>query len=201
MFSLRKPTPEQIARFLQDCQESPFSYQEVGATRGEMPKGYVRDAHRWRVGQGEPTFELAADAIRHWEMYPADVVDLHERTAAVEPGVVVAPLIRLLGVWAMVACRIVYVIDRREADGRRLFGFAYGSLAAHAERGEEQFLIEYDPSDDSVWYHLKAFSRPGHVLAALAFPFVRRLQRRFAARSLASLQQALAESLAEKKNQ
>lgn len=35
-------------------------------------------------------------------------------------------------------------------------------------------------ADDSVWFDLYAFSRPGKLLARLGYPFGRRLQRRFA---------------------
>eukprot|EP00913_Durusdinium_trenchii_P005672 g5290.t1 len=44
---------------------------------------------------------------------------------------------RLWGLWSLHACRIVEVVD--EADRR---GFAYGTLPAHGETGEECFLVE-----------------------------------------------------------
>ena len=65
----------------------------------------------------------------------------------------------------------------------RRTGFAYGTLPAHAEIGEERFAVEWQLADDSVWYDLYAFSRPGHLLARLGYPIARRLQRRFARES------------------
>ena len=56
-------------------------------------------------------------------------------------------------------------------------------LPDHVERGEERFTIEWQ-ADDSVWYDILAFSRPQHLIAKLAFPYVRRLQKRFAMDSL-----------------
>ena len=80
--------------------------------------------------------------------------------------------------------RIIYVID--ETGPLCRFGLAYGTLADHVESGEERFLIEWDRSDDSVWYDILAFSRPRHVLARLGYPFVRRTQKRFARSSAAA---------------
>ena len=82
------------------------------------------------------------------------------------------------GFWWFNACRIVYLIDDTGPVTR--FGFAYGTLPGHAERGEERFLIEWDQSDGSVWYDILAFSRPRHVLARLGYPLTRRLQKQFA---------------------
>jgi uncharacterized protein (UPF0548 family) len=45
---------------------------------------------------------------------------------------------------------------------------------------EERFTVEWHAMDDGVWYDLYALSRPGHALVRLAYPFARRLQRRFA---------------------
>ena len=67
------------------------------------------------------------------------------------------------------ACRIVYTIDSGgDEDGViKRYGFAYGTLAEHAERGEERFSVEWHAEDDSVWYDLFAFSWPNHRLARL----------------------------------
>src|SRR5262245_46391050 len=39
-------------------------------------------------------------------------------------------------------------------------GFASGTLPAHAESGEERFIVEWDRADGGVWYDILAFSRP-----------------------------------------
>ena len=104
---------------------------------------------------------------------------IQPENAPVTPGETVAAVIRHYGFWSLNACRVVYLLDE-EADGIRRTGFAYGTLPAHAEIGEERFSIEWRLDDDSVWYDLYAFSRPGHLLARLGYPLARRLQRRFA---------------------
>src|SRR5262249_55066407 len=83
-------------------------------------------------------------------------------------------------------CRIVHVVDEP-----RRFVFAYGTLPGHVESGEERFLIEWLP-DDSVWYDLRAFSRPRLWLVRLLYPLARRQQRRFARESLAAMRTTVA---------
>ena len=92
-----------------------------------------------------------------------------------------AAVVSHYGFWSLNACRVVYLLDE-EGDGMRRSGFAYGTLPAHGEIGEERFSVEW-LADDSVWYDLYAFSRPGHVLARLGYPIARRLQRRFVSES------------------
>ena len=81
------------------------------------------------------------------------------------------------------AARVVYTVAE-EAEVRR-FGFAYGTLPDHVEKGEERFLIEWNTSDDTVWYDIFAFSKPRHPLVRMGFPYARMLQKRFARNSLA----------------
>ena len=69
------------------------------------------------------------------------------------------------------------------------FGFAYGTLPDHAERGEERFMIEW-LADDSVWYDIYAFSRPQKAIVKLGLPLARRLQKRFGGESLAVMKEA-----------
>jgi uncharacterized protein (UPF0548 family) len=80
------------------------------------------------------------------------------------------------------------VIDEGQAQRTR-FGFAYGTLPDHVERGEERFTVEWR-ADDSVWYDIYAFSRPKHPLARLGFPITRMLQKRFVRDSLAIMKAA-----------
>jgi uncharacterized protein (UPF0548 family) len=63
------------------------------------------------------------------------------------------------------------------------YGFAYGTLPAHVERGEERFSVEYHHGQDEVWYDLYAFSKPNHPLAKAVYPVSRLLQKRFARES------------------
>ena len=59
------------------------------------------------------------------------------------------------------------------------------------QAGEERFAVEWNSSDDAVWYEVLAFSRPAHILAALSYPLVRHLQKRFAQESAESIRKSL----------
>ena len=85
--------------------------------------------------------------------------------------------VRLLGIWSTSACRIVYVVDEPAPAAR--YGFAYGTLRDHVAIGEERFLIEWNPTDDQVWFDILVFSRPRHWLARLGYPALLYVQRRF----------------------
>src|SRR5918997_7191181 len=110
-------------------------------------------------------------------MYEAEWTTLCWPEAPIAAGTVVGVLGRHFGVWSLNACRIVYVIEE-EASPLRRYGFAFGTLPAHVERGEERFTVEWDRADDSVSYEVFAFARPAHPLARAGRPFVRLVQRR-----------------------
>ncbi|MBN9520475.1 DUF1990 domain-containing protein, partial [bacterium] len=104
------------------------------------------------------------------------------------PGEVVAVVARILGVYWVNACRVVYAVDD---DGPvRRVGLAHGTLPGHAESGGERVLVEWDRATGAVWYDILAFSRPRHPLARLGYPLARRFQRRFARDSAAAMRGA-----------
>jgi uncharacterized protein (UPF0548 family) len=94
--------------------------------------------------------------------------------ATVLLGIGVGPLV-------MVApCRVVAVIDEEDR-----FGFAYGTLPGHPERGEELFAIEREEGGST--FRINAFSRPDQVLVRLGGPVARRMQTRVTNRYLGAL--------------
>lgn len=181
---LRRPNEEEVRRFLEAARRTPFSYPERGATREQAPSGYDHDHNRVRLGAGRETFERARAALRRWAMFPPAWSRVEMHGAAIAEGATVCVIFHLLGLWWLNACRIVYELEE-EAPVRRS-GFAYGTLACHVERGEERFSVEW-LADDSVWYDLRAFSRPSLLAARLARPMTRALQRRFVRDSQAAM--------------
>jgi uncharacterized protein (UPF0548 family) len=127
--------------------------------------------------------------LQRWEHFRLGWLDAWPPDTPIQTGHTVSVLARAFGLWSLNFCRIAYVIDD-EGPVRR-FGFAYGTLEDHVERGEERFLIEWRQSDDSVWYDILAFSRPKHILAWLGYPLVRRAQKRFARNSAAAMFRAV----------
>ncbi len=110
--------------------------------------------------------------------------------APIAEGTVVGVLGRHFGLWSLNTCRIAYVIEE-EGPHLKRYGFAFGTLPAHVERGEERFTVEWDRAKDSVSYEVFAFARPAHPLTKAGSPFVRLVQRRFAADSLRSMTEAV----------
>lgn len=188
MFTLTRPTPAAIRRFLADQARLDFTYADVGAISGIPPTGFNVDHTRQKLGRGERTFLAATSALQKWEQFRLPWLEAGPADTPINPGEVVAILARIGVLWSLNACRIVSVIDESGPIDR--FGFAYGTLPGHAEMGEERFLIEWDHADDSVWYDILAFSRPRHPLARLGYPFARLLQKRFARESAAAMGRA-----------
>lgn len=182
MWHVRRPDAAQIRRYLDEQRGLPLTYPGAGATDGgQPPAGFVVDHNRQRLGRGEAVFARAREDLRRWRMFPAPWTAIEPAGAPIAAGAVVAVLVHALGVWWLGAARVVYVIDEP-----RRFGFAYGTLPGHAERGEERFLVEWR-QDDEVWYDLRAFSRPRYWAARLGWPVTRALQRRFARESKAAM--------------
>ncbi|HEY1602070.1 MAG TPA: DUF1990 domain-containing protein [Pirellulales bacterium] len=180
MLSLRRPSPETIKRFLARQPHAVLSYEDAGCTRGDPPRRYFVDRYRILLGRGDEVFTAACAALSRWEMFRLGWVEPYPTATSFAVGNAVGVLIRACGLWWLNAARIVYVHELD--DGKLEFGFAYGTLREHAERGEERFWIRRD-SDNRIWYEVVAASRPGGWYGWAGLPLVRRLQRRFAADS------------------
>jgi uncharacterized protein (UPF0548 family) len=180
MIYLLPPQPEELNAQLRLWHHEPLSYQGQ-SLQADSLSGFITDLHRVRLGTGPAVFQKACEAMDRWEMFPcwssvARLNDLGQRE-----GDVVAMVVRICGLWWANPCRIL-----RRCDSETTHGFVYGTLPEHAECGEEQFLIRHEP-DDSVWYEIRAFSRPRHWMAWLAFPLARWWQCRFVRDSQASM--------------
>lgn len=184
MWHVARPSAARVAQFLEEQRALPLTYDAVGAAgAGAAPAGFALDHNRQELGRGEAVFARACEALRSWRMFPAwtAIESAAHPVAPIATGDVIAVHVRALGVWWLNAARIVYTIDEP-----RGFGFAYGTLPGHAERGEERFLVEWR-DDDRVWYDVRAISQPRYWAARLAHPITRALQRRFARDSKAAM--------------
>ncbi len=143
------------------------------------------DHTRALIGHGPEAFEAAKAALRSWRQYRFSWLEAWPEDTPLQTGTEIATVARLLGVWFVNICRIV---DAR--DEPRRFGYTYGTLPEHVECGEERFLIELTETGE-VWYDIFAFSKPGHWLARIGYPYVRRTQKRFGRNSVAAMQAAV----------
>jgi uncharacterized protein (UPF0548 family) len=189
LFCLGTPSVDEIREFLTQQQLSVFSYPEVGASADELPDHYNLDRYRILLGRGEASWHRAVEAVRGWQMFNLPWVRLCWPTTPIQAGREVAVLVRHFGFCSLNAARIVYVVDEDGPIAR--FGFAYGTLTEHAERGEERFTVEWNRSEDQVWYSVLAFSVPNQALAKLGYPLSRMLQRRFGEGSKAAMLEAI----------
>lgn len=204
MFSIRRPTEATIRSYLEARSNDAFTYATVGCTR-EQPRsrhGWNIDHERVLLGYGEEVFRQARAAIESWRMFPREVAEVYWPDVPIAAGSAVGVLYWAAParMWLLCPARIIFVIDGPRNGGPRndgtgsetveQFGFAYGTLPGHPERGEERFLIEWNRADDSVWYDLTAVSQPAHWLARLGYPYARYEQARFRKLSAAAMQAA-----------
>jgi uncharacterized protein (UPF0548 family) len=195
----RAPREAAILKFMAGLRDAEqplqFSYLEVGASRhnAERPRGYDLDHNRARIGNGAADYEAACAAIRAWQMFPAPWTRIAPADAPIRVGEIVVMQTHALGFWWMNAARIVYTIDEHGPTAR--FGFAYGTLPAHVEQGEERFSVELH-EDGGVWYDLRAFSRPRYWPVRIGRRLARRLQARFVRESQVSMRAAVKERVA-----
>lgn len=182
MMLLRRPSVEFVAKYLRSQQAAPLSYDFVGASQSipdcSTPSDFVLDRRREQIGSGEAAWQRAKQAVQQWVMFQNGWTELHAPAGPPRIGNVVAMQTWLGGFWWLNPCRVLYEID----EDRR-FGFGYGTLLDHVERGEERFLVERD-ADGRVWYDLASFSRPRHILLRLCYPLTRRVQLRFGVDSM-----------------
>lgn len=191
MFFLSKPSRESIGTFISAQRDQSFSYPHVGASRERAPSTYTVDHHRVRLGHGDIVFAQAVKAVTHWGMFDMPWINLCWPDTPIQAGATVAVLVSHLGFWSLNACRVVYVIEERGTCER--YGFAYGTLPQHGEIGEERFTVEFQSEDQSVWYDIYAFSRPG-PFARSGYPYARVLQKRFGRDSISSMTKAIKEA-------
>lgn len=166
---MRLARRSKVADLLVGYESSALTYPDVGATSGSLPSGYRHARQRGRLGAGVEVFERASRAVLS--------LDMHRKSGlVVTPDREVAPDLTMLlglpvGPLLLIPCRVVYVVD----EPRRR-GFAYGTLPDHPVVGEEAFIVSHD-EDDSVFFDITAFSRPGSRLVRMSGPGGRAVQR------------------------
>jgi uncharacterized protein (UPF0548 family) len=188
MFLARRPSAEQIDRFLRESRDLPLSYSPVGIVKADTACQNL-DQATVTIGRGNAAFARAQAALMAWKQFDVGWVETFPRHAPVAVGTVVAVLIRHLGFWSLNGCRVVYRIDSLGDVARS--GFAYGTLTNHAESGEELFEVFIDPQTDEVLYRIRASSWPQATLARVGQPIVRVLQERFRDQSAAAMKRAI----------
>src|SRR5262245_29302628 len=162
MFLLRRPSNDDVRRFLDDSRGAALSYRPVGITMSGPPRGFVLDEKVTIVGSGEPAFARAKAAVAGWKQFDLGWLQLHPAGASTEPGTVVILVIQHAGFWSMNAARVLPALRPPPAH---TFEVLYGALVNHAQAGEEVFRVTFDPVSGEVRYTIRAVSRPRTLLA------------------------------------
>ncbi|MBA2113507.1 DUF1990 family protein [Bremerella alba] len=192
MFRFHSPAAATVERFLKNQRERKYSYCHQGKTASTPPKGFQVDHTRVKLGHGIETFNRAKDALGKWRQFELGWVSARPTSTTIREGEAVCVIGKAAGMYWLNAARIVYVID--DPMNTPKFGFAYGTLPAHMETGEERFLVEMDQSGD-VWYDILAFSRPKRWIVWLLHPYMRKLQKQFARDSAARMKTLVSENI------
>ena len=154
-----------------------------GILDGPLPTD-DRDRHARVVGHeppGDPVpdgpFRRVATAISEYRIFPPALGDRVLAKTPLTIGDTVGLNYRFLpGLRMFVASRVIEVFDWPTPTGWRA-GFTYRTLKFHAELGEETFAVEKDSATGDVTASLAAWSRPGHWLTRLGYPYARWCQR------------------------
>ena len=173
---------------LRQSRREEVTYQEVGETRSSsQPPGYRYDRLSLPVGRGEIAWERAKEAIRLWKAQAHAGMTITPLDAPILECATVLVSRTFARVTVVAPCRVVYVTDLPTR-----FGFAYGTLPGHPERGEEAFHVVLC-KDGTVVAEIVAFSRPDDLPTRLAGPLARAIQKAAMRRYLAGIEKHVSE--------
>ena len=167
------PSDSLLSRVLADARVAKPTYPEVGATNAaQLPAGYRIDHYERRLGSEDGRFERAVAALRRWQAQSGAGIRVVPDGATVEEGGTVLFVVRTFGLWSVLPCRVVYMVE----DESR-FCFGYGTLPGHLERGEVEMSVAREEGEAVA--RIVSFSRTVDPLARAAGPLSRRAQTRF----------------------
>jgi uncharacterized protein (UPF0548 family) len=124
------------------------------------------------LGNSEGTFDRAVGALKAWRPHQTRWTTIFPEFQSIVAGETVIVMIGSNTLSIAAPCRIVRVIDNEDR-----FGFAYGTLPGHPEKGEESFRITRS-SEGAVNFAIKSFSRPQSNAVRLASPISQLIQSR-----------------------
>ncbi len=169
-----------LAALLERAGPDSLTYAPAGVSLGGLAPAGLTRRHWTTPLAGSNAFERAAEALRTWAMHRGAGLRV-VADGPIAAGTNVAFSAPLLIGFVDGTCRIVVVVDEPNR-----YGFAYGTLSVHPERGEESFVVSRD-DDGTVRLDIDGVSRPTHPLAGLAPPFADHLQDRAVRRYLAAM--------------
>lgn len=177
VITLGNPAPGRLDDALAEAARHDVTYHHVGSTLDPASACHTRT-----IELGRNTFDVGVEGLKAWVCHRGIGADVHPEGAPIAVGTNVLVVLRVGPVRLLVPDRIVAVLNEPNR-----FGFAYGTLPGHPERGEEAFLLERHP-DGRTTATIRVAARGDWPIARLAAPIVRLLQRAALNRYLTALQ-------------
>jgi uncharacterized protein (UPF0548 family) len=180
MVGVGRPTAAQLEVRLAEAARAELSYDHVGSTLGsDESGGHSRHGVTLDLGAGE-AFDRGRDGLRRWACHRGIGATVHPPDAPLEIGSTLLVVLQVGPMSVIVPNRVVAVVDEFDR-----FGFAYGTLDGHQERGEEAFVVER-AADGRVRATVTVDAVPAKWAARAGSPIVMWFSHQAARRYLAS---------------
>ena len=185
---LGRPDHATLDELLARAAVASLTYDHVGSTLASTAvHGRTIRTEQLDLGAGPAAFDAAVAGLGAWVCHGGLGATVHPADAPLEVGTSLLVVLHVGPVSIAVSDRIVAVVDEP-----RRFGFAYGTLEGHQERGEESFVVEH-LDDDRVVATIGLDARPATAAARLAAPAIGLFQRFAVRRYLSAWRDAVAE--------
>lgn len=168
---LGRPSAAQLDRLLEQARGSSLTYDHVGSTLSPIDERRPLHQQHLVLGHGPEAFDSAKLGLRRWTCHGGIRATVHPGDAVVEVGSTLLVVLPVGPVRIVVPDRVVAVVDEPDR-----FGFAYGTLDGHQERGEESFVAQL-LDDGTVRGTITVDAVAATLPARLVAPVVGRFQR------------------------
>ncbi|MFN8052830.1 MAG: DUF1990 domain-containing protein [Acidimicrobiales bacterium] len=166
-----RPSASQLERALAAVAGKQPTYDHYGSTLDPAAwPGRVQHHRSVELGHGDAVFVAACDSLRAWACHRGIRARVFPDGAPLAVGTDVLVMLPVGPFSITVPNRIVAVVDE---PGR--FGFAYGTLPGHQERGEEAFVVDVDAAG-TVTATIRVDAVTATFAAGAIAPVVRRVQ-------------------------
>jgi uncharacterized protein (UPF0548 family) len=171
-FWLRRPNEQQLKSVLSAQSKFPVTCATFDMSdQAHAPRGFKETGGSVLLGHGQSVLDGAVQNIKHWRVHEHAGLNVTPHGTEVNESDDVMLLKKLLIGYVTVSCRVLSITQSRDQ-----WGFTYGTLPHHVERGEELFMVAR-ASDGAVTFTVRAMSRPGHFLTKVGAPVARLIQR------------------------
>jgi uncharacterized protein (UPF0548 family) len=179
-FVLGRMNERALSLYFDEATLSEFSYPEVGQSMAStFPRSYNNFQKTRRIGSAENFTEFVKEA-RGWSAQKKSGLKTYPTDSTVGSGSTTLLLLNLGPIQMIAPCRVIHVIE-----ANNLFGFSYGTLPGHPERGEQSIIIER--KSEGSFMSIRAFSKPGSLATRISGPIAKKIQSAYNDRYMEAL--------------